>query len=228
MGLTQAGLAETLHIHHTTVSKWELEKVEFSHSNALAFEQAFRVSANWLLTGEGEMMLPAPNQDSALRNGIVSRVQQLFWKMLRHGTELTTANTVMNVPLLTAVPCTGNGDALKDYVGIQCVSFDVQWLSSSFDVPPRNLCVMQISSDSMAPIIMRGEFIFVDGYERQPEYRDGVWVLRLDDELTVKRVKMVAPNHYQTISEEDPSCATDLPKTAKLLGRVVGGPPRQY
>jgi phage repressor protein C with HTH and peptisase S24 domain len=75
----------------------------------------------------------------------------------------------------------------------------------------------------MLPTIAPDELVFIDGLHDLPEYRDGVWVMRLGDSLLVKRVQLLAPNEYRVTSDNpayQPICLDD---SAMLLGRVVGG-----
>jgi phage repressor protein C with HTH and peptisase S24 domain len=65
--------------------------------------------------------------------------------------------------------------------------------------------------------------VFIDGLHDLPEYRDGVWLLRLGDNLLVKRIQQLAPNEYRVTSDNPAYQPIHLDDSAMLLGRVVGG-----
>jgi phage repressor protein C with HTH and peptisase S24 domain len=106
------------------------------------------------------------------------------------------------------------------------MTFDKDWLRASYGVDPQNLCILRVTENSMAPTIAPDEYVFIDGLHDLPEYRDGVWLLRLGDNLLIKRVQQLAPDNYRVTSDNPAYQAMQLDDPAQLLGRVVGGPKR--
>lgn len=55
--LNQAGVAEIVGMRHTIVSRWLSGETQMPQSTAMAFQAALGVRWQWLLNGEGEMLL---------------------------------------------------------------------------------------------------------------------------------------------------------------------------
>ena len=60
--ITQRQLAKRIGVTSQLISMIENEKVQLSHLTAKAIESEFGVSHDWLLYGEGDMMVKKPNQ----------------------------------------------------------------------------------------------------------------------------------------------------------------------
>ena len=56
-------------------------------------------------------------------------------------------------------------------------------------VRPGAASMIEVQGDSMSPLLEHGDEIFVDGDQRAVKGRGGVFVLRLDGELMVKRLR---------------------------------------
>jgi phage repressor protein C with HTH and peptisase S24 domain len=103
------------------------------------------------------------------------------------------------------------------------LAFDPRWLRG-LGADPRALSIIRVEGDSMAPTLNDGDDILVDGSDAAGRLRDGIYVLRMDDGLMVKRVaRAPGPGRLSVISDNPqyPSW-DDLPMTAvRLVGRVV-------
>ena len=103
------------------------------------------------------------------------------------------------------------------------VAFDPRWLRD-LGADPRALSIIRVEGDSMAPTLNDGDDILVDGGDAVARLRDGIYVLRMDDALMVKRIaRAPGPGRVSVISD-NPHYKSwdDLPLTAvRLIGRVV-------
>jgi len=212
LGLSLRDFAKPLDISHSAVSDWEKGK-GLSKIHTAAIEQYHNISSNWLLTGEGEMMVKG-------RPALVSKETPLARDDER--------GDLIDIPILTARPCAGTGNTLDDYVGVVgTMSFDVRWLRMAFRVPPENLRLMGVDGDSMMPTFLPDELIFVDASPFQDFQRLGVWVLSLDGLLYVKRILRLK-NEYLASSDNSLYPPIPLDETTRLMGRVVGGHKRFF
>ena len=103
------------------------------------------------------------------------------------------------------------------------VAFDPKWLRD-LGADPRALSIIRVEGDSMAPTLNDGDDILVDGGDAAARLRDGIYVLRMDDVLMVKRVaRAPGPGRIAVISDNGHYRSwDDLPMTAvQLVGRVV-------
>ena len=103
------------------------------------------------------------------------------------------------------------------------VAFDPRWLRD-LGADPRALSIIRVEGDSMAPTLGDGDDILVDGGDAAARLRDGIYVLRMDDVLMVKRIaRAPGPGRVSVISD-NPHYRSwdDLPMgLVQLVGRVV-------
>lgn len=105
------------------------------------------------------------------------------------------------------------------------ISFDRRWLKM-LGLSPENLSIIDVKGESMAPTLDNGDTIMVDRADATGRLRDGIYVLRLDDALMVKRVAL-SPRRDTvglTISSDNshyPSWPDMDPALVDIVGRVV-------
>jgi len=103
------------------------------------------------------------------------------------------------------------------------VAFDPKWLRD-LGADARALSIIRVEGDSMAPTLDDGDDILVDGGDTAARLRDGIYVLRMDDVLMVKRIARAPGQGRISVISDNPHYRSwdDLPVTAVLLvGRVV-------
>jgi len=135
------------------------------------------------------------------------------------------SNDMAVVHRLAVEASAGVGTLAEDEIPKGALGFDRRWLSR-LGFSPRNLSIIEVNGESMAPTLNHGDTIMVDISDRADRLRDGLYVLRLDDALMVKRVAL-APNagarsitissdnnHYPTWRDVDPALID-------IVGRVV-------
>ena len=103
------------------------------------------------------------------------------------------------------------------------IAFDPAWLRS-IAADANRLSLIRVEGDSMAPTLADGDEILVDRGDGAERLRDGIYVLRIEEALVVKRV---APNPAApTLSIRSdneaypgwPDCKAD---SVDIVGRVV-------
>ena len=103
------------------------------------------------------------------------------------------------------------------------VAFDPKWLRG-LGADPRALSIIRVEGDSMAPTLNDGDDILVDGGDAAGRLRDGIYVLRMDDVLMVKRIARAPGQGRISVISDNPHYRSwdDLPMAAvQLVGRVV-------
>lgn len=129
---------------------------------------------------------------------------------------------MVRVPKLAIGASAGAGASVDGEPVEGEVAFDTRWLRD-IGADPRALSIIRVEGDSMAPTLNDGDDILVDGGDAAAQLRDGIYVLRMDDALMVKRVSRAPQGRISVISDNPqyPSYS-DLPMTAvRLIGRVV-------
>lgn len=127
------------------------------------------------------------------------------------------------VPKLAIGASAGAGASVEGELVDGEVAFDPKWLRD-LGADPRALSIIRVEGDSMAPTLNDGDDILVDGGDTAARLRDGIYVLRMDDVLMVKRVaRAPGPGRISVISDNPHYRGwDDLPMTSvQLVGRVV-------
>ncbi len=127
------------------------------------------------------------------------------------------------VPKLAIGASAGAGASIDGEAVEGEVAFDPKWLRD-LGADPRALSIIRVEGDSMAPTLDDGDDILVDGGDAAARLRDGIYVLRMDDVLMVKRIaRAPGPGRISVISD-NPHYRSwdDLPMASvQLIGRVV-------
>ncbi|MET0250370.1 MAG: S24 family peptidase [Sphingobium sp.] len=130
---------------------------------------------------------------------------------------------VVSVPRLALGASAGAGSLDDDERAEGVMAFDAAWLRH-LGVRPQHVSIIRVDGESMAPTLSDGDEIMVDHDDGAERLRDGVYVLRLDGVLMVKRVALgplrgrfsiLSDNaHYPDWTDIDPGLVD-------IVGRVV-------
>ena len=102
-------------------------------------------------------------------------------------------------------------------------AFDRRWLKR-LSAQPDRLAIIQVEGDSMMPTLAHGDDIMVDSSDAAERLRDGIYVLRREGVLLVKRLGRAAARDRVTIISDNPAypTETDVPAASlEIVGRVV-------
>ncbi|MBI4185316.1 MAG: helix-turn-helix transcriptional regulator [Proteobacteria bacterium] len=117
----------------------------------------------------------------------------------------------------------GAGAAGTD-VATQRVLFRLGWLRSVTAAPLDQLAVIEVDGDSMEPTLRSGDHVLVDLSQRFPQRKDGLYVLRRDGWLQVKRVSAHPVNGLLTVRSDNPdyeSFSDIVAGDVDVIGRVI-------
>lgn len=129
------------------------------------------------------------------------------------------------VPRLPVEASAGHGALAGNEGEVRAISFDRIWLKE-LGLSAENLSIIDVKGESMAPTLGNGDSIMVDRSDNMARLRDGIYVLRLDDALMVKRVSL-SPRRGRaglTVSSDNPHYPSwpDIdPALVDIVGRVV-------
>lgn len=127
------------------------------------------------------------------------------------------------VPKLAIGASAGAGASVDGEAVEGEVAFDPKWLRD-LGADPRALSIIRVEGDSMAPTLDDGDDILVDGGDAAARLRDGIYVLRMDDVLMVKRVARAPGQGRISVISDNPHYRSwdNLPMASvQLVGRVV-------
>lgn len=127
------------------------------------------------------------------------------------------------IPKLAIGASAGAGAAVDGEQIHSTVAFDPRWLRD-MGADPRALSIIRVEGDSMAPTLSDSDDILVDGSLEGKRLRDGIYVLRMDDALMVKRVTRAPGQGRIAVISDNAHYRSwdDLPLSAvHLVGRVI-------
>ena len=118
----------------------------------------------------------------------------------------------------------GPGAIPQDGVGRPYFAFDESWLKGLTASPAARLSIIRVEGDSMAPTLNAGDDILVDPGDCAERLRDGIYVLRADEALVVKRLALHPAGRRVTVQSDNPAypdwpdCGID---DLNCIGRVI-------
>ena len=128
------------------------------------------------------------------------------------------------VPRLDVGASAGPGAFAGDERVDSHIAFEPAWLKRVARGAPDQLSIIRVRGDSMAPTLDHGDDILVDRGDGAEKIRDGVYVLRIDDALVVKRLAVNPAARTLTIRGDNPAYPAwpDCePAAVEIVGRVV-------
>ena len=99
----------------------------------------------------------------------------------------------------------GPGAVPGEEPGKPYFAFDERWLKALTPSAPASLSIVRVEGDSMAPTLSAGDDILVDLGDGADRLRDGIYVLRSDDALVVKRVALNPVARRVTVQSDNPA-----------------------
>lgn len=142
--------------------------------------------------------------------------------MARAGVAATPGDYVL-IPHLEIGASAGAGAEPGTESAIGVLAFQSNWVRGIASGRPEALSVIRVEGDSMLPTLADGDNILVDTDDRE-RLRDGIYVLRTDDALLVKRLSVNPATRRLTIRSDNdayPSWDDCDPATVAVIGRVV-------
>lgn len=143
---------------------------------------------------------------------------------LVRGAAPTKARTdVIMVPRLAVGASAGPGALDAEDAPLGQIGFETRWLRQ-LSANPKALSVIQVSGDSMSPTLIDGDDILVDRADGAEHIRDGIYVLRVDDSLIVKRLAINPVQLSFSVRSDNPAYPdwNDVnPDNIDIVGRVI-------
>jgi phage repressor protein C with HTH and peptisase S24 domain len=118
----------------------------------------------------------------------------------------------------------GPGAIVSEGLGKPYFGFDERWLKALTATPASSLSIVRVEGDSMSPTLNDGDDILVDLGDCGDRLRDGIYVLRVDDALVVKRLALNPMGRRVTVQSDNPAypdwpdCGLD---EIHCIGRVI-------
>ena len=131
---------------------------------------------------------------------------------------------LVHVPVLDVEASAGHGALAEMEAKSSKFGFDEKWLRKLTASKATSLSIIAVHGDSMEPTLHDGDEVMVDLGDGQPRLRDGIYVLRMDDMLSVKRVASEPQGRRVSVLSDNPAYPSwrGLEKrTLNIVGRVL-------
>jgi phage repressor protein C with HTH and peptisase S24 domain len=128
------------------------------------------------------------------------------------------------VPYLDVGASAGPGALAGDESPRARLAFQAGWLRELTGGSAAGLSIIRVDGDSMLPTLAHGDDILVDRGDAADRLRDGIYVLRVEDALIVKRLALHPAGRGFTIRSDNPAYPdwTDCdPASIEVIGRVL-------
>jgi len=164
-------------------------------ANLVALARAGRVSVEWLATG-------AEAAQSA----------QAITRAVEHG-------DFVFMPRNRIRFSSGRDGILRSDQVVDSIAFRAGWVKRRLNTESRDLILIEVVGDSMAPTVEDSDLILADLAE--PRFRqDGIYLLRHDGGLTVKRIQR-RPDGKFLVRSDNPKYEAMVVPNVKIIGRVI-------
>jgi phage repressor protein C with HTH and peptisase S24 domain len=136
------------------------------------------------------------------------------------------AGDLLAVPRLAVEASAGPGALANREETISRFGFDARWLRSVAS-SPHNVSAISVRGESMLPTLSEGDEILVDGGDAADRLRDGIYVLRVEEALLVKRIALnpagVGGRRLSIRSDNPayPDWEDCDPAAVEIIGRVI-------
>ncbi len=138
------------------------------------------------------------------------------------GSASIASHNLVRIKQLQVEASAGPGSLADDDAIQDNMAFGAKWLKQ-LGTDPANLSLISVDGDSMDPTLCDGDDIMVDHSAAERPLRDGIYVLRMDDVLLVKRLALRPSGKLSIRSDNDryPNWDDVKPQEVNIIGRVV-------
>ncbi|MCG8993251.1 helix-turn-helix transcriptional regulator [Laribacter hongkongensis] len=177
------------------------------------------ISLEWLATGEGAMKKGADAAEVAI--GL--RAADSCGCLDTLGNPVDLGEFVF-IPRYNLQAAAGYGASTDGEKPVFSMAFRKYWIDNYLRADPHNLSVISVTGDSMEGVLNQRDVILVNHAECNPGA--GLFVVRMDGDLIVKRVQRLPGNKLEVSSANEAYKPfevdmNNLPEDFEIIGRVV-------
>jgi len=188
-------LATAVGVSDNAIYKWLSGRGQPSVANLVALARAGRVSIEWLATGdEPAQGAQASTRAAAHGDFIFMPRNRIRFSSRRDGT-------------------------IRSEQVVDSIAFRAAWVKRVLNAEPRDLILIEVVGDSMAPTVEDSDLILANLAE--PRFRqDGIYLLRHDSGLAVKRIQR-RPDGKLLVRSDNPKYEAMVVSSVSIIGRVI-------
>ena len=188
---------------------------------AVAALMRIGISANWLLTGEGAMLLSDAQTASSMV--IAEENQSYVVDKTPYMPPIPHPGFVF-VPRFEVSASMGNGSVIHSEQIVDYLAFREDWVRKELGLNPNNLILISSVGDSMEPTLKTNDLLLIDRGSADVRH-DAIYAFALRGELRVKRMQFKL-NGSMVVRSDNPQydpeiIPPDEVEALKIIGRVV-------
>ncbi|WP_147694004.1 XRE family transcriptional regulator [Vogesella mureinivorans] len=216
LGVSRNEAANVVGVSLSTFQAWEAGEREPDATKLSALARHYGLAAEWVLFGAGPM-LAASGVPAAASAGNAQAVVDT------RGNPVDLSEFVF-IPRYNLKAAAGHGAVVDDETPMFSMAFRRYWVENYLHAYPADLAVISVKGDSMEGVLNNKDVILLNTADNQPT--SGLYVLRVEGDLIVKRVQRLPGGTLRVISANDayPTFEVDLnspPADFDVIGRVV-------
>jgi transcriptional regulator with XRE-family HTH domain len=218
LGLSQAALGDLVGAAKRTVVEWEKDTTSPT-GHALERLASHGMDVSYVVTGKrsggGFWPAQAPQLSTGGAENLIVREPS------------PQALDMVEVPRLEIRVSAGNGARSRLEVGQSrgVMAFRRDWMRQHLGRSSAGFATVLVAGDSMSPSLSDGDEVVVDTESVQGLRRDGIYVIRLGDDLRIKRLRLRVDGSLEVWGDNPAYQAEQLsPEQAaelQVVGRVV-------
>jgi len=214
-------LCRRVDVAYPTATKWVKEGAEPSTTNLIKIADAAGVNLLWLATGQGAM-LKEDSEDG--KQPAAYDGDQYAQPVLDTLNRPVDIEEFVFIPRYNVKVAAGHGYIAEDEKPRFTMAFRKYWIRVHLRTDPKSLSVVKVAGDSMEGILFDGDNVLVDHSRNQPG--NGLYVLRIGEELIVKRTQTL-PGNYLLVSSANEAYQpfelnlADETSGVEIIGKVV-------
>jgi len=128
------------------------------------------------------------------------------------------------LPVYDTRASAGPGAEIDSETVIYRIAFREEWVRSVTQAPMADLAVIAVDGDSMEPTLRQGDTVLVDFGQKRPQRKDGIYVIRTDGGLQVKRLQFELASASLAILSDNKAYEPQhgvKPDDLAVVGRVI-------
>lgn len=196
--LTIEELSKMINIAPKTISNYERGERQASVEYLTLLYEHLNACLEWIVSGKGPMFFD------------IESGQKVFM------------DNITYIPIYDIKTAAGHGCIIENETVIGHYPFEKEWFNKNILAPKNTLVMFEVKGESMEPSIKDGDLIMVDTSNKT--IRDGVFVVRFDNSLVVKRLELM-PNNKLQVKSDNPEFSTftvDLHESGiAVIGKVI-------
>ncbi len=174
----------------------------------IRIHKATGVSVDWLLTGEGPVYAGKPGAGTGA-GGVGGEPDDYTY-----------------IPLYDLKAAAGTGEVVYQEDVRDFLCFKTQWIKTNLRGAPKELFLLHVQGDSMEPTLRSGDIVLIDRSITNPQ-QEGIYLVRLDSAIMVKRVQILEGNRIELSSDNQRYkpivIDMNVPGEMCIIGRVACG-----